>query len=86
MFKARFSSDAPLKVHFCCGEKFAPKMSEVIEVPTGDPYVGNYTIVPSEEEQILPTQGLLSTDNFVIKPVPNTYGRITWNGSTITVY
>lgn len=86
VFKVRFSSDTSLKARFCGGKKFAPKMSDYIEVPVGETYDGNYVITPSDEEQILPTQGLVSSNNFTIKPVPNTYGRIAWNGSAITVY
>ena len=50
-----------------------------------DPYTGDYTITPSAEEQVLETRNLRMTDNITINPIPNNYGLITWNGSTITV-
>lgn len=49
------------------------------------PYTGDYTITPSSEAQVLDTNGLRMTDNITINPIPNNYGLITWNGSTITV-
>ena len=85
VFKVRFSSDAPIKAKFCCGGVFKPKMSEVIEIPVGETYDGSYEITPTDEVQTLPTQGLISAQNFVINPIPNDYGHISWNGSVITV-
>ena len=49
------------------------------------PYTGDYTITPSAEAQVLDTNGMRMTDNITINPIPNNYGLITWNGSTITV-
>ena len=49
------------------------------------PYEGSYEITPTTETQTLLTQGLLSTDNFTINPIPENYGLITWNGSILTV-
>jgi hypothetical protein len=51
----------------------------------GMPYTGDYTITPSEETQVLPTQSRQLSGNIVIEPIPSNYGLITWNGSTITV-
>lgn len=62
-------------------------MSEALNVkirPT-ETYDGDYVIIPSQEEQVLQTQNLLSTDNFTIKPIPSNYGLISWNGSVLTV-
>ena len=50
-----------------------------------DPYTGDYTITPSAETQTLQTNNLRMTDNITIEPIPQNYGLITWNGSTITV-
>lgn len=48
-------------------------------------YTGSYEITPSSEVQILETALKTTTDRIVINPVPQNYGLITWNGSTITV-
>lgn len=48
-------------------------------------YTGAYSVVPSQEEQILQTKNLLMTDNVSIAPIPSNYGLITWNGIYLTV-
>lgn len=50
-----------------------------------DPYTGDYSITPSAEARIIPTNGKRMTDDITIQPIPQNYGLITWNGSTITV-
>ena len=49
-------------------------------------YEGNYTVTPSESTQTLSTSGMRMTDNVTVEPIPSNYGRILWNGSTLTVY
>jgi len=57
--------------------------------PGGAPYPGPYTVTPSLEIQILNTSNKLMTSNVTIAKIPgtleNNYGKITWDGSTITV-
>lgn len=48
-------------------------------------YGGPYEITPNTETQTLETNELYLLDNITINPIPNNYGLITWNGSTITV-
>ena len=50
-----------------------------------DPYTGSYTVEPTTEEQILPTKNLRMTDDVVIGAIPSDYGKISWNGSALTV-
>lgn len=50
-----------------------------------DPYAGEYTVTPTTETQTLLTKNLRMTDNVTINPIPNNYGLITWNGTTLTV-
>lgn len=50
-----------------------------------DPYDGEYTITPTSETQILETKNFRMTDNIVVGAIPQNYGLITWNGSTLTV-
>ena len=66
-----------------------------IEPSTGNPiardfverpaYEGSYEVIPSNEAQIIPTKNLRMTDDLVINPIPNNWGRIGWDGSIITV-
>lgn len=48
-------------------------------------YEGPYEATPSSEEQVLNTDAFYMNGNIVINPVPNNYGLITWDGSTLTV-
>ena len=51
----------------------------------GEKYTGSYEVTPTNEEQTLPTKNKTLERNIVVNPVPNNYGLITWNGSTLTV-
>ena len=48
-------------------------------------YEGPYEVTPSSEEQTLETDALYMTGDIKINPIPNNYGLITYDGSTITV-
>lgn len=49
------------------------------------PYTGPYAITPGPEAQALPTKNLRMTDDVVVQAIPSNYGKITWDGSTLTV-
>lgn len=53
--------------------------------PSGS-YPGPYTVTPSEETQVLSTNTKVMAADVTINPIPSNYGRIVYNGSTITVY
>lgn len=48
-------------------------------------YEGPMEITPTQETQTLDTAMKSVLGNIVINPIPNNYGLITWNGSTLTV-
>lgn len=48
-------------------------------------YEGSYEVTPTEDTQILNTKDKQTRENIVINPIPQNYGLITYNGSTITV-
>lgn len=48
-------------------------------------YSGQTEVTPSEETQTLQTANRTVLQNIVINPIPSNYGKITWNGSTLTV-
>lgn len=48
-------------------------------------YTGQTEITPSEDTQLLQTANKTVVQDIIINPIPSNYGRITWNGSTITV-
>lgn len=54
-------------------------------VTQSDTYTGETEVTPSEEIQILYTEGKLVVSNITINPIPNNYGLITWTGSHLIV-
>ena len=48
-------------------------------------YDGEYVFTPTQAEQTIETKGFALLENITIAPIPNNYGLITWNGSTLTV-
>ena len=52
------------------------------EYPT---YEGEYSFTPSSEEQTVSVGGKAVLQDIVIAPITQDYGKITWNGSIITV-
>ena len=48
-------------------------------------YRGEYEWTPSTESQTIPINGLQAMADITIQPIPNNYGLVTYNGSTITV-
>ena len=48
-------------------------------------YEGPYEITPTQVTQTLATDSLYMRGNITIKPIPQNYGLITWNGATLTV-
>ena len=67
------------------GDEFTVDFENVQEVSPAEYYEGSYNVTPTQAQQVLPTQGLVSLHDFVIEPIPSNYGLITWNGSTLTV-
>ena len=53
--------------------------------PANDVYKGSYIVTPSEDVQILHTEGLVMNDDVTIDKIPDNYGLITWNGTILTV-
>lgn len=52
--------------------------------PPGD-YHGEYEITPSADTQTMQTMNKRLSQNIIIKPIPNNYGLIGWDGSVLTV-
>ena len=76
--KLGLSAD-PQSIDFTTG---TPVAREYVERPA---YEGSYEITPSAVEQIIPTKNLRMTDDITVAAIPQNYGLITWNGSTLTV-
>lgn len=62
------------------------RLSGDITVSNGaEPYSGTYEITPTTTPQVLPTENRVLAHNITVNAIPNNYGLITWDGSTITV-
>ena len=48
-------------------------------------YKGAYEVTPSFEKQTLETAYRVLTSNVVIAPIPSNYGKISYDGSTLTI-
>lgn len=48
-------------------------------------YKGECDITPTNEKQVFNTEGMRCPHNFIVEPIPQNYGLITYNGSTIIV-
>ena len=59
-----------------------PVARDYVERPA---YEGPYEVTPGPEAQTLSTKHLRMTDDVVVGAIPQNYGLITWNGSTLTV-
>lgn len=60
-------------------------LSAPIQVVSGEEFDGPYEVTPTSESQTLHASGLFMREDITINPIPNNYGLITWNGSTLTV-
>lgn len=52
---------------------------------SGEPYAGEYEVTPGAEAQTLSTAGCTLAQDITIAAIPNNYGLITWDGSTLMV-
>lgn len=48
-------------------------------------YDGPYESTPAREAQTYSTLGLRMAYDFIVNPIPQEYGLITWDGSVMTV-
>lgn len=60
-------------------------LATVTRTEDHDYYEGATTFTPSDTVQVIPTRDLVLGDDITINPIPSNYGRITWNGSFLTV-
>ena len=63
----------------------APVMIGIAREDAVPAFSGGYEVTPGDEAQTIPCAGLRMAGDITINPVPSNYGRIQWDGSTITV-
>lgn len=48
-------------------------------------YKGDYTVIPGDEPQTIACAGYAMSQNITVEAIPSNYGRIGWNGFTLSV-
>jgi len=48
-------------------------------------YSGEYEVIPGDNEQVLRTEGKKLIHDIIVEAIPSNYGKITWDGSVLTV-
>ena len=66
-------------------ESVAMSAEPYIVVDRSIVYDGPYEWTPTDEIQTIEIAGKKAIDHIKINPIPQNYGLITWNGSTLTV-
>lgn len=86
MLNVRILEDAPLSVGTITEAPVSVGVPNQEYIAIGAPeYEGAYSVVPGESAQTLPTQGRRLLRDITVAPIPQNYGRIEWNGSTLSV-
>ena len=52
---------------------------------TPDRYAGPFSITPTDKTQVVEAGEKYLPENIIIEPIPSNYGKITWDGYTLTV-
>lgn len=82
---ATFNNNSNLNARFSAATTFGASIDSTVYVPMLEEYEGPYTVTPSEDTQTLGTEGFHMARDVTINPIPSNYGRITYNGSILTV-
>lgn len=82
--KLKVIEDNTIKLKVNDGDAFTFKAEQGIPIYPNQ-YQGPTEVTPGESLQTLETRGLMMTDHVKVNPIPNNYGLITFNGTTITV-
>ena len=87
MAEGRMKEISGQSVHIVSINGDRPGVMKTIESGGGAPaYKGETVFTPSASTQIVEVNGYVMRDNITIEPIPSNYGRLIWNGSTLTVY
>lgn len=84
MNAAPLSASAPVSAG-CIDAAIQAGIGAAYYATEGEYYDGAYNVTPTDHEQILQTANKIMARNVVVAPIPSNYGKISYNGSTITV-
>ena len=60
-----------------------------LTVPTAvgvEIYGGPYEVTPGEQAQRVPVGDKVMREDIIVEAIPQNYGRLSWDGRTLTVY
>ena len=60
-------------------------LGEITLSKTQPVYKCDYTVIPGDEPQTIACAGYAMSQNITVEAVPSNYGKIGWNGFTLTV-
>ena len=81
----RLTGSLSVSGQLSCSLSSVPLSGELTIAGSVPSYRGETEIIPSDEIQTLQCAGLMMSENITITPIPSNYGRISWNGITLTV-
>jgi len=85
-FKVSFSDENAFSARLTGAEQFDANLTETVTKMVAEYYEGPYEFTPGEEEQTIPVEDLVSTQNIKINPIPLNYGRLTYSGGILKVW
>lgn len=83
-FEVEFDEEGSFAVELDEEDSFDVEFSE-IQGGGGTPYQDAYEATPSNEEQVLQTQGKTMLHDFILRKIPPNYGLVTWDGSKLRI-
>lgn len=85
-FDVTFTAEDSFPIIFEASESLAADFDNTVRIGDFNVYEGEYEFTPTDQDQRIPTEALLLRQDIIIRAIPETYGHIGWNGSTLTVY
>lgn len=84
-FNATFQDGGTFAAILTAQEAFGTSFGEVIKVTDAEYFDGAYDYTPTDEVQIIQIQGLAGRQDITIEAIPNNYGLIEYDGSSLMV-
>ena len=83
----RVRSGTPIRIESVTDENTLEMMNVKMERMSypAHRYDGAYAFTPTDAEQVIVIAGQIAEQNIVIHPVPQNYGKVAWDGNTLTV-
>ena len=84
-FNVKLLDDTSFHASLSTDESIGADFADAVRIYDLEVYTGDYEITPSEDAQVLDITNKMFLENITIKPIPQNYGRISYNGYSLTV-